>query len=466
MSATIKIAFRNILRNRRRSAMTGSAVAAGALAMMLFGAFAAQIFEGLETNAVQRIGHLTVFHEGYFLFGAGNPSAYGIGDYKSVMALIEGDPDLKPLVAVLTPTQSLVGIAGNFSGDNDASKTFFGVGIVPSDRERMRQWNEYGTAAPFVPDRRMSDADELRGLVGNGMARILNLCEPLRLPNCVAPPKPQTQLAEAAEPPNIAALAERDLGKGGSGSGLPQLQLLAATANGAPNVVNFEVSGADPQGAKELDDNYVAMNLPLAQQLVYGRGEHKVTGIVLQLKRTEDMGRARALLQSLISSHKLDLEVRDFQEETPFYGQVRALFSSIFLFIALIMGVIVLFAIVNTMTMNVMERTNEIGTIRALGLRRGVIRRQFVAEGLMIGAIGATAGVVLALVIALILNHSGMTWNPPGNATAVPLRVDLFGRRVLVPATWIGLVLVATLAALLPANRAARLPVVDALRHV
>ena len=92
--------------------------------------------------------------------------------------------------------------------------------------------------------------------------------------------------------------------------------------------------------------------------------------------------------------------MRDFAELTPFYGQVIGLFSAIFLFIALIMGVIVLFAVVNTMTMNVMERTNEIGTMRAMGVRRRGIRRQFLVEGGMIGAIGATFGVVLAILIA------------------------------------------------------------------
>ena len=69
------------------------------------------------------------------------------------------------------------------------------------------------------------------------------------------------------------------------------------------------------------------------------------------------------------------------------------------------MGVIVLFAVVNTMTMNVMERTNEIGTIRAMGVRRNGIRAQFVIEGWMLGAIAATVGVVLAFGVAAAINH-------------------------------------------------------------
>src|SRR5512146_2826469 len=104
MKLLIKTAARNILRNSRRSLMTGSAVAAGAMAMLLFGGFVAYIFAGLETGNVQRIGHLSVFRAGYFLFGSGNPSAYGIDDYQRVMKLIAEDPVIRPLLNVETPT--------------------------------------------------------------------------------------------------------------------------------------------------------------------------------------------------------------------------------------------------------------------------------------------------------------------------------------------------------------------------
>src|SRR6185437_3986159 len=469
MNLLLKVVLRNILRNRRRSIMTGSAVAAGSLALLLFGGFTSYIFAGLETGNVQRNGHLTVFHSGYFLFGEGNPAAYGIPDYRGVIRLIHEDPVLRPLISVLTQTQSVVGIAGNFSGTVDASKTFLGEGVVPSDRNRMRAWDPYHTRDVNVPDDRMADSTENVGLLGFGMARVLGLCGPLRLQDC--PSAPDTRVARddltAAVNTEVLDLANRDTADHmGAMPGRPQIQLLAATADGAPNVVSLTVAGVERQGVRELDDNYVIMDLPLAQQLVYGRGDHKVTGIVLQLRRTSDMPAARARLATLIEQHRLPLEIRDFGELNPFYGQVVRLFSGIFLFIALVMGMIVLFAVVNTMTMNVMERTNEIGTTRALGVRRRGIRQQFLMEGMLIGAIGAVIGSILAIALSLAVNHAGLTWVPPGNANPIPLRVDVLGEPGLIIGAWVGLVLVATLAALLPANRAARLSVVDALRHV
>ena len=99
-----RIAFRNILRNGRRSVMTLLAIAVGSIAIVLFGEFVAFVRASLETNAVQNVGHLTVFHKGYFDYGAGNPAAFGIDHYEDVIRLIGEDPELGPAVNVVTPT--------------------------------------------------------------------------------------------------------------------------------------------------------------------------------------------------------------------------------------------------------------------------------------------------------------------------------------------------------------------------
>jgi putative ABC transport system permease protein len=462
-----RLAIRNISRNRRRSVMTASLVAVGALALLLFGAFTTYIFAGLETGLVQRGGHLTVYRSGYFLFGPGNPAAYGIDDFASVMRDFRGDPVLKGMINVMTPTQAVVGIAGNFSSGTSASKTFFGIGLVSADQELMRQWNEHGAGRPYVPDNRLADPNASRGVIGRGVARMLGLCGPLQVPNCPVP-EPRMEPAGNAPPldPALADLARDEQGSSPAAESGPRVQLLSATANGAPNIVSLDVAGIDTQTVKELDDNYVAMPFALAQQLVYGRGEHKVTGIVLQLHHTADVPAARARLLSLIAERHWPLEVRDYQELNPFFVQVVGLFSLIFVFLALIMVMIVLFAVVNTMTMNVLERTAEIGTVRAMGVRRASIRRLFLAEGAVLGALGATLGVMLAFVAIALVNHGGMQWTPPGNTDPVPFQLAWPTRPILLLGTWLGLVLVATLATLPPANRAAKSRIVDALRHV
>ena len=459
---TIRIALRNILRNARRTGLTTTAIAVGVMALVLFGQFVITTVLGFQTNTVRSTGHLSVFRRGYFDFGAGNPGAYSIDDYQSVMRLVRNDPVLGPMIVVMTPTVTLYGIASN--ARIDATKTFVGSGFIPSDRARMRLWNEYGLE-PIEPDSGLSDGDVSRGVIGVGLARVLGLCRDLAVPHCASPAAADTSGARAPTVvANVADLVRRDDGAAPASDGR-RLDLLAATADGAPNVVNFLVSRAESQGVKELDDSYLAMHFRLAQELLYGRGEHKAVAIVLQLRRTQDLGRAKARLAALLRTHGLDLEVRDFGELVPFYGQVIGLFGAIFSFVATIMAIIVLFSVVNTMSMSVMERTNEIGTLRALGFRRRDVRRQFLVEGSLLGVAGATAGVALALACATLVNRAGLHWMPPGQASPVPLRLSAADVIPLICGVWTGLVAMATLAALAPSTRAARMPVVDALRH-
>lgn len=458
----LKIAFRNVLRNGRRSAMTLLAVAVGAVAVVLFGEFVAFVRAGLETNAVESVGHLTVFRTGYFDYGAGNPGAYGIRGYEEVIRTIADDPIVGPTLAVITPTVSLTGIAANF--DLDASKTFLGTGYVPADRERLRRWDEHGVnRRRRLEDQGLRDQDETLGVVGVGLARVLGRCHALEIPDC--PPRPEPAASGAVSAPPAVPGPDADAPPQPP-SALPRLDLLAATASGAPNVMSLHVARAEPQGARELDENVVVMNFTLAQKLLYGRGEHQATGIVLQLHRTEDVPRVRARLRDLFAARHLDLEVRDFSELQPFYRQAVGMFGAIFMFIALIIGVIVLFTVVNTIGMSVAERTSEIGTVRAMGVRRSGVRRLFVTEGALLGAFGATAGILLGQLLAFLFNRTGATWTPPGQAAPIPLEVLTSGVRALLAGGWIGLVLMATVAAVIPANRGARLEVVDALRHV
>lgn len=459
---TLTVAFRNVFRNARRSATTTVAIAVGAIAVVLFGGYVSAIVYGLQTGMVQGTGHLHVYRSGYFLFGSGNPSAYGIPGYREVMRAILEDAELKPLVRVATPRMMLYGIAGNFA--DGASKTFMGVGVVPSDRNRMAGWNDYGIG---LSERRtaLQDEEPEAGVVGAGLARILRLCGTLKVPNCPEPPRAETTAAVSKEGADLLDLAATEGAGGKPADGRPHVDLLSATASGAPNVVSMAVLKAEGQGVREFDDAYVGLHFDLAQRLVYGRDGTQASAIVLQLNHTRDLSAARKRLTALFAERGLDLEVRDFAELMPTYGQITGMFNAIFGFIAVLMGVIVLFTVANTMSMAVIERTQEIGTLRALGLRRGAVRRLFVAEGAILGVLGATLGVGLGVAVAMAINHAGMTWTPPNNVEPVPLLI-LVSKPALLVGTWVGLALLATLSALWPANRAARLVIVDALRHV
>lgn len=462
---TLLLALRNLSRNRRRSMTTLLAMVIGLTATLLFGGYSNNVMLSMQTGYVQVTGHLQLQRQDYFLYGSGNPAAYGIADYQRIVDLVKNDPVLQPMLTVVTPKLNLGGIAGNFSAG--VSKTVMAAGVVVDEQNRMREWNDYGSLGAPHPLALTGTAPE-SAVIGTGVARLLQLCAPLKVPNCSAlPPKTQSKVEAARAPDDIAALSALET-PANRATSETQIEILAANDHGVPNVAGLNVVKAENYGLKELDDIFMEMHLTQAQKLIFGGVAPQVTAIQLQLQHTSQMPLAKARLNELLASTLKDaqLEVQDFATLVPMYGQIIKFFDSIFGFIATLIGVIVLFTVGNTMSMAVVERTVEIGTLRAIGLRRSGIRRLFMVEGLLLGSIGALLGVCVALSISGLINNSGLTWTPPGYVYSYPLKVQVWGNPNLILGSAIGLVLVSILSAWWPANRASKLAIVDALRHV
>ena len=213
---------------------------------------------------------------------------------------------------------------------------------------------------------------------------------------------------------------------------------------------------------------YVGLHLSQAQKLVFGASPPQATAIEVQLKHTDQIPAASERLESLFQTTLKDepLGIIDYETLNPFYGQTLSMFAAIFGFIAVLIGSIVLFTVANTMSMAVVERTAEIGTLRAIGLRRKGISAMFISEGVVLGCFGALLGIGAALGLAWAINQLGLTWTPPGRIEPVALAVRLTGEHAMMIGSAIALVVVAALSAILPAARAARMNIVDALRHV
>lgn len=462
---TWSLALRNLLRNRRRSLSTLLALAIGAASILIFGGYSANIKYIMKTGYVRNGGHLQVQHKDFFLYGSGNPTAYGILDYKRLIDKIRHDDVLASLINVVTPTLQFDGLAGNFSAG--VSRTIIGIGYSAADVNVMRKWNEYGLpldAQRFALEGAAPDS----AIVGTGVARVLRLCEALKISDCPSPVA-ETKAAGAALPADIAQLS-LDANPQAAAPSLSgaRIELLAGHASGTPNVASLNVLKAESQGFKEFDEVAVILNLGQAQQLVFGRSAPKVTSIMVQLQASDQTEAAIAQLESLLqlSAAKQPLTVLDFETLNPFYVQTIKLFDTIFGFIFTLIGAIVLFTVSNTMNTAVVERTVEIGTLRAVGLRQAGIRRLFVTEGILLGGLGAVSGAVLAVAVAAVVNRMGLTWLPPGGSEPLPLLLRVWGEQRMIVSTTLGLILIAAVSAWWPAYRAAKLQVVDALRHV
>jgi ABC-type antimicrobial peptide transport system permease subunit len=142
------------------------------------------------------------------------------------------------------------------------------------------------------------------------------------------------------------------------------------------------------------------------------------------------------------------------------------IFSVITVMLSLVGGLALFVAsigIVNTMIMSIYERTREIGTLKAIGASRGDIRRLFMLEAGMIGLLGGLVGLISGWALGLLLNRV-ILWYI--EREQLPVRGEFFVVTPPLALAAVGFaILVGILAGLYPANRAAKLDPLTALRH-
>lgn len=235
-------------------------------------------------------------------------------------------------------------------------------------------------------------------------------------------------------------------------------ELDAITGQPKRSDMTVVVSGVFSTGLYEYDATYMYLDLAAAQQFS-GFGED-VTGIELQVK---DRWKSRAISDSLESVLKEPVRMVDWQEQN------RPLFQALKLeklgmgVILLLIVVIAAFNIVSTLTMVVADKTREIGILRAMGLPAKSVRRVFVYQGMVIGAIGTLGGLILGLIVVVIMVE--LKWPRLDPQIYFIDHVPVIVSPVDVLLVAVASMIIATVATLYPASQAAKLYPVDAIRH-
>lgn len=461
---TVKLASRNLSRNRRRTLSTLCAIVIGMVGILLFGGYNQSIKYSLQTSFVRDTGHLQIQRKDYMQYGTSNPAQYSISDYRHIMSLINRDPVLKPMLAASTPVLVMTGIAGHYSAGT--SRPVLIYGSETEGQTLLSQWDEYALGDLLETRRTLNAGISDAALIGSGLAHQLQLCrllpEACKSPTMIKPGHNSTTMpADLAE---LSAVSQKAHGPD-TGS---HIELLAVSTGGAPNIVRVNVTGIQPQPARELDNSFVGIHLKQAQQLLFGYEKPGVTAIILQLHQTSQLETARARLQHLFDTtlKAQDLTVYDFSELQPLYLQILMMFKNIFDFLLVLILCLALFTVGNTMSMAVIERTVEIGTLRAMGLKQRDIQWLFLCEGIWLGVIGSLLGVVMAVISAFLINHSGLTWQPPGVIAPVPIQIRVWGEWLMITRV-VGILLAATVfSSWWPARRASKVYIATALRHI
>ncbi|MEE4464836.1 FtsX-like permease family protein, partial [Azotobacter chroococcum] len=237
--------------------------------------------------------------------------------------------------------------------------------------------------------------------------------------------------------------------------------VMAPTVNGQINALDGQMLQTFNSPVEALEDKLMLVSLEFAQSLYDTTSVDRINVLLNDGLLTESM---RATLQSELVARGLDIEIKTWNELSTFYTKVKNMFDVIFLFAFLIVFTIVVMSVINTVGMAIMERTREIGTLRALGVKRRGIVGLFALESMLLGLFGSLFGVLLTLAVWSSIATLEPTWIPPQITRRIPLEVYLVPQEML----WslLALLVLSLVAASLPARKAARMEIVSALGHV
>jgi putative ABC transport system permease protein len=389
--------------------MTLVMVGGGVAGLLLVGGFFARMFWGLRESTINDgLGHIQIFTAEHFDREEKYVLDTGIDNWRQVAGTVSTGGHVRGVA----PRIEFNGMLSN----GVKSGVFMGSAVDPVAEESL------GFTPRLAAGRDLDTkpGGEVEALIGAGVARSMNV-----------------------EP----------------GDGLT---ILAVTSDGALNGIDVQIVGVVNTGFKEMDDRYLRITLPSAQRLLQS---DRVTNLVVGLDRTESTDQVADALAPRLRGLPQQLVLKKWIDLAAYYKQVRSLFSTIFVFLGVIVFFMVLMSSVNTLLMTMFERTREIGTMLAMGTPRSWIMALFVLEATLLGVLGAFFGVAGGNLLGVLINHAGIHLPPPPG-TNVPMAF-----RVLhVPSLMIGssiLVIVSlALAAILPAIRASRLQIAEALAHV
>nr|WP_306672422.1 FtsX-like permease family protein [Geothrix fuzhouensis] len=390
-------------------------VVAGFLALSLAGGFMAQTFQGLSDAAIRGgLGHLQVMPPGAMEGDEAQSLEKALPDGESLAARLRQDP----AVAEVLPRSQFMGLLSSGA----KSVAFLGTAVDP-----------------VLEPKYMACLDSLKdGAKASGGAGSHWL---------------------SADPSAREVILGAGLAHSLGASVGSLLTLMSTTRDGALNAVDVEVIGLQDLGLRELNDRLLTVSLATANQLLDAGPARSRLSIVL--KRPQDTVAEQARIQALLP----ETSVKPWFELASFYRQVKLLYYAIFGFMGLVLFLVVLLATANTLLMSVMERVREFGVLRAMGLQPGQLLILLQWEGAFLGLMGSALGLAATLLLRAGLNalHIQMP-APPGTSHGYELDIHFVPAVYLIVA--IGIQATLQLSALFPGLKAARLRIVEALRHV
>lgn len=411
----ISLALRNLLRNSRRSITTIAAVALGYAAVNILAGFSAYMFTSIEDAHIfeQINGHVQIWKKGARDHGGADPGKYLISaeEFASIRDFTAKDERI-------LLSAGLLDVKGNIDFDG-ATGFFIGQAMVPEEKDAIHS----RSTALRSADGSTFEGKPITSETPYGIGITTGMAESLGL--------------------------EIDA----------NVILMAPSINGQMNALDAQIFQISDVASEALNNRYIFLPLELAQGLYDTTG---VSCVRIMLEENDDTDPVVATLRDQFPDS--DWEVIPWYDVSKLYLRTKRMFDIIFGVVFAIITTIVTMSVLNTIGMAVVERTREIGTLRAIGLKRPGVIRLFGIESALLGVIGAITGLLITVGLSLVIGVVKPTWEPPVTAREIVWEIRILPYYLLT--TFVILIIFTALAAITPARRAAKRSIVDSLGHV
>lgn len=402
----LKIAWRNIWRNKRRSVIVLSSVVVGIIAAILLdGLTMGMLDQMLSTQINSSIGHIQIHEKG---FNNNKTVRNYITGYHIVEESVRNTPEVKNYCKRVI-TFGLLSSAANSSG-------VYINGIIPQEEEKVTFIKNSIIEGSYI------SGEDREIVIGKGLAEKLGV---------------------------------------GVGN---KVVAMSNTPDGSVGSEVFRITGIYETFSSEFDRINIYIPLKRAQQMLnIGDNIHEIAII------TKDADKVASVKGELQSKLPGDFEVLTYFDLLPMLVSMLDLYKAMTWIINLIVGIALIFGIINVMLMAVFERIKEFGVLISVGMNTAKLYMMIVIESLIIGIMGTVLGIALGLLIQLPLSHSGIDLSMFTEslksygvgaviypATSMVNLVSLF---VMIP-------FISVIAALYPAYKAVKLEPVYAIRHI
>lgn len=409
MKNLIKIAFRNLFRNKRRTILTSSLITFGVVLVIVFGGLAISFksqMVGILTNTA--MGDLQIHHKGYVESIDNLPLNLALSgkELEKVKKILSDIPE----VASYSPRIKIGAMISNYAQTSNIRMS----AVYPKMENR--------TVAEFV-----------KRIKGN-------------IPN----PDEFLKQGEILVPENLMKGLSLKIGD--------EIVLVATNKDGSVNAITLRIAAMTenvfgPSGK----DGYMHIE---DAQILLRQDQPEIVEIAIHLERYDQLKKVYSQLKQSSISKDSKFEVHTWEQLSPF-ASIARIVELLIIVVKFILISIVLVSILNIMTMSVYERISEIGTIAAIGTSPRRILSLFLIEGAAMGLLSTVAGILIGLGILWIMNISKIDFT--FGSMDLSLAPSIPASEVIIVALIV--MIVSLFAGFQPAFKASRMEPVDALGH-